>query len=267
MPGDPPSRNEDELLSQIDELKARMDRLMKGGTSTSNSALLTDKPVAKPPTAPPASQPPAAPPPAPNRTRVRDLLGPEETEVIETYPGRKEAVPFPEGDTADTAAVEQPPAEESAAAVEPQPEVEPPVAESPAPTDAPVIHVEEDTKEPRPQVASFDDLGSAIQKELAKDGSVPPAEDKKGPDLASRFGPVEETVAADTDTEEADDEPEVPEVEDAEEVVEEEPEFVPVDRGDRYRPRRSARGKVAAIWAVTAIASGAIATLHFIGVI
>ena len=42
MPGDPASRNDDELLSQIDELKARMDRLMRGGTSTSNSALLTD---------------------------------------------------------------------------------------------------------------------------------------------------------------------------------------------------------------------------------
>ena len=44
MPEDSARNNDDELLSQIDELKARMDRLMQGGTATSNSALLTDPP-------------------------------------------------------------------------------------------------------------------------------------------------------------------------------------------------------------------------------
>ena len=72
MPGDAASRDDDELLSQIDELKARMDRLMSGGSSTSKSALLTDEPEATPP-----------PPPEPDRTRVRDLMDSVDTELIE----------------------------------------------------------------------------------------------------------------------------------------------------------------------------------------
>ena len=82
MSGDPTNRNDDELLSQIDELKARMDRLMSGGTSTSNSALLTDE--VKPESgAPRPGLVDQAVDPAPTRTRVRDLIGPAESEVVE----------------------------------------------------------------------------------------------------------------------------------------------------------------------------------------
>jgi len=247
MPGDSGNRNEDELLSQIDELKARMDRLMSGGSSTSNSALLTDKPEAKPPT-----PPPVAPPPAPNRTRVRDLIDAEETETIEVYSGPDEAVPFL--DKQDS------PVDGSIRAEEPS-------VERPAAKSGSVISVEAEATEERPQVATFDDLGSAIQQELARDDSIPPAELKKGPDLASRFGPVEGSAVE--PKEEAVDEDEVsdrPDVEDETEVVAEQPED-DFEVSPDIVVRNRSLGKVAAIWAVTAVASGAIATLHFAGII
>lgn len=249
MSGDSASKNEEELVSQIDELKARMDRLMSGGSSTSNSALLTEKPEATP--APP---PPVAPPPAPERTRVRDLVETGDTEVIEVYPGPKEVVPFPSKDGSAAAEAETPVDDE-------------PVARSEH-TPGSVISVEEEEKEERPQVASFDDLGSAIQHELARDESIPPAEAKKGPDLASRFGPVDGPSAPAAEGEEPaeDDETESPEVAEEPEATidDEEPE---VEVRPLARDNRSAFGKVAAIWALTAVASGAIAALHFMGVI
>ncbi len=259
MSSDPDSRNEEELLSQIDELKARMDRLMSGGTSTSNSALLTDKPEAKA-----SAEAPVAPPPGPNRTTVRDLIGTEDTEVIETYPGRKEAVPFPDDAKQDEALPPPPPEPES--------------AEPAHPVGGSVIPLEDDSKEVRPRVSSFDDLGDAIQQELAKDTSVPPPEVKKGPDLASRFGPPEESAPQDVDEElpvedevvveeELDDEPEVEVEVEAEVESEVEAEVEAIDEPEGAVAGRGNMGKVAAIWAITAIASGAIAALHFAGII
>lgn len=248
MASDPDSRNDKDLLSQIDELKARMDRLMSGGTSTSNSALLTDKPVAKS-----AAEPPVAPPPGPNRTTVRDLIENEDTEVIESYAGPKEVVSFPEAEA--VSAEESPP---------PPPQPEP--QQRSGPVGGSVIPMEDEAKDVRPRVSSFNDLGSAIQQELAKDASVPPLEAKKGPGLASRFGPTEEPSpppAADEEptsedtpegvTEELDDEPEV------------EPEDI--DEPAELTDGPSNKGKVAAVWLITAVASGAIAVLHFAGVI
>lgn len=262
MSSDPNSRDDDELVSQIDELKARMDRLMSGGTSTSNSALLTDdvKPGAKA-SAEEAPDRPAD--PAPNRTRVRDLIGSEDIEVVEAYRGPRSVVPFPNnGDDDSSTAVTAPPQPEP----DPAPESEPP---RPAPVGGSVVNVEEDHQEPRPQVATFDDLGSAIQDELAKDVSVPKPEVKKGPDLASRFGPAEEPViesdppATDSDL--------VPDVDVADELEEDDAvaDVVSVrEEQDVTKPaRRGSMGMVAAIWIVAAIASGAIATLHFAGVI
>lgn len=252
MSSDPDSKNEEELLSQIDELKARMDRLMSGGTSTSNSALLTDKPEAKAP-----AEPPVAPPPGPNRTTVRDLIDNEDTEIIESYPGPKQVVPFPNGATEEEAVPPTPP--------------EPEQGETARPVGGSVIPMEDDSKEVRPRVSSFDDLGDAIQQELARDTSVPPPEIKKGPDLASRFGPPEEP-ASDVDEElpveedlvveeELDEEPE------AELEAEVEAEVEAVEEPEEYYERRGNMGKVAAVWAITAIASGAIAALHFAGII
>ena len=65
-------------------------------------------------------------------------------------------------------------------------------------------------KEERQKVAKFNDIGSAIQHELARDSSIPPAEAKRGPDLASRFGPVDEPSASAPDVDETvnEDEPE-----------------------------------------------------------
>jgi hypothetical protein len=258
MASDPNSRNDDELLSQIDELKARMDRLMRGGTSTSNSALLTDdvKPGAKPGAEEPADRPAD---PAPDRTRVRDLIGSEDVEVVEAYPGPKSVVPFPDDGRED-------PAVAAAAPQQPEPE---PAPESTPPRAAPiggsVINVDGDHPEPRPQVATFDDLGSAIHDELAKDVSVPPVDVKKGPDLASRFGPAEEPVAkseppAAVIADVAD------EVEEDDDTVEDVP-FVPEEQEVVGPERRGSAGLVAAIWIVAAVASGAIATLHFTGII
>lgn len=250
MPGDATNKNEDELLDQIDDLKARMDRLMSGGSSTSNSALLTDKALAAPP---PVEPPPVAPPPAPDRPRVRDLVDTEDTEVIEVYPGPKEVVPFPDKGK---------PASDEADPVDHQP-----VARS-APAPGSVITVEEDQKEERPQVATFDDLGNAIQQELARDGSIPPAEAKRGPDLASRFGPVDRAADPDSTIAEPaeDEEPDSPEPEDEIDEISEEPE-VELEDPPEVMSGGNVFGKVAVVWIVTAVASGAIATLHFTGII
>lgn len=259
MSGDPFNKNEDELLSQIDELKARMDRLMSGGTSTSNSALLTDAAKAASRKAEPALvEQPAD--PAPNRTRVRDLIGPDDEEVVEPYPETK-AVPFPDEDAAVP-----PVAEEQ---TQPEPESEPPPKTRPersGPVGGSVITVDDDGPESRPQVASFDDLGSAIQEELAKDVSVPPADQKKGPDLASRFGPVGESVAEES----RDEAPEEEEPEDAEPVEEAELETLEDEEEPEVYEEPAGRGRaglVAAIWVLTALASGTIAALHFSGMI
>ena len=246
MPEDAASKNEDELLHQIDELKARMDRLMNGGSSTSNSALLTDKPEAAP--SPP---PPVASPPETSRTRVRDLVETGDSEVIEVYPRPQEVVPFPD--------------KLKGAAVEVSSDDSP--ADRPEPASGSVISVEDEPKEERPQVARFDDIGSAIQHELARDSSIPPVEAKKGPDLASRFGPVDEPAApaAEVVATETEEEPEPDDDPDETEVVGEELVADTEDYADAEG--RSASGKVAAIWAVTAIVSAAIATLHFTGII
>jgi hypothetical protein len=259
MPGDPTSSNDDELLSQIDELKARMDRLMSGGTSTSNSALLTGAAKAVPKKAEPAlvEQPSD---PAPHRTRVRDLIGPDDDEVVQPYTDvEPKGVPFPDEDGPGPVAKEP---------SRPESEPTPPPKTRPdrsAPIGGSVITVDDDYPEPRPQVASFDDLGSAIQEELAKDIPVPEAEHKKGPDLASRFGPADDPVVADEASEEAgvDEEPEEP-------VSAKEVELeVAEDEEDEYEEPvgRGRAGLVAAIWVGTALASGAIAALHFSGII
>lgn len=250
MPSDAASSDENELLNQIDELKARMDRLMSGGSSTSNSALLTEKPEAKPPTPPT--------PPEPDRTRVRDLVETDDTEVIEVYPGPKEVVPFPKKDKGSAGGSETVPAAESD-----------PVA--PNPSSGSVISVEEEQREERPQVATFDDLGSAIQHELARDVSIPPAEARKGPDLASRFGPAdapaaeEKAVLAAEEQDLAEPDEEVEPIVEAE--VADDEDDVDYDDYEDESGDRSAFGKVAAVWALTAVASGAIAVLHFVGII
>jgi hypothetical protein len=225
---------------------------MRGGTSTSNSALLTDAAKAQQTEAAVA---PAAPVAAPDRTRVRDLIAPEDVEVIEVYPGPKEVVPFP--DAHDSVAVEH-------EAQDPVPAADTEPAE---PVGGSVVNVPADKTEPRTPVGSFDQLGNAIQQELARDGSVPPVEAKKGPDLASRFGPVEERAAKGPVS--------VPEVEEPndssteEEVLEDADDEPTVEHDDTlYEPAgRSNAGLIAAIWALTAIASGAVATLHFTGII
>ena len=129
--------------------------------------------------------------------------------------------------------------------------------ERPLPVGGSVVTVDADGPHSRPRVASFDDIGSAIQQELSKDSSVPPAETKKGPDLASRFGPAQEpqqAIEVDEETpEEEAGEPEdgaVAPVDDVEEAEVEAPNPAPV-----YG--RSNRGRVAAIWVATALASGA----------
>ncbi len=255
MPGDVAPGNDDELLSQIDELKARMDRLMKGGTSTSNSALLTDAPKQSAPhTVDP--QPPSTPPPP--RSKVRDLIGSEEKEVLEGFPVHHdpvafpdEDVPFDEGRPADRPAEDRPsspppPGKPKAAAVE-----------------GSLIAVDDVRSEPRPRVSSFDDLGNAIEEELARDSSVPPVSAKQGPDLASRFGPVDEPAIAETASV-PDVDPEPKELSDELE----EPEFVDDEVEEVFTPApRSHAGALVAIWVFTAVTSGTIATLHFTGVI
>ena len=255
MPGDVAPGNDDELLGQIDELKARMDRLMKGGTATSNSALLTDAPSQSAPhTVDP--QPTATPPPP--RTPVRDLIGSEEKEVFEGFPVHRDPVPFPEdespvgeGRPADRPAEDRP--------------MSPPPPGKPKPTavEGSLIAVDDVRSEPRRQVSSFDDLGSAIEEELARDSSVPPPSLKKGPDLASRFGSVEEAAESESvvvpePQPEAEDDAD--EVEDDLEVEEEVQELVSA-------APRSHMGALVAIWVFTAVTSGTIATLHFTGII
>ena len=117
-------------------------------------------------------------------------------------------------------------------------------------------------------MATFDDLGSAIQHELERDGSIPPAEARKGPDLASRFGPVEDTAKptpVDVETAVAD-EPAATPAEAVDEIAEVAEEAI-LGPDELDSEERSSFGKVAAIWAFTAILSGVIATLHFTGII
>ena len=341
MAGDPANGNDENLLNQIDELKARMDRLMRGGTSTSNSALLTDEIDQE------AADEAAETPPAdePQRTRVRDLIGDDDSEVVEAYPGPKEVVPFPVADDdpedspAEPAADEAPGVDESddesAEPAEPEDTPEPEDTAEPKDTAEPEDTVEpsepEDTVEPsepednvepsepepaaaadfemsedaadegepetsggsdadadeqrsdpaggslisvggdgpeqRPQVRSFDDLGSAIHNELARDESVPPPTQKKGPGLASRFGPADEPVAPVTEAGE-DSASEDEHGDEGEDAVADEP-VTPTPAVTAAEPtgRRSRLGLVVAIWVIVAIASGAIATLHFTGLI
>jgi hypothetical protein len=263
MSGDPANTNDDELLNQIDELKARMDQLMRGGSSTSNSALLTEKEKVKAadnPSAEPAPEP--TPPVA--RTRVGDLIETEDTEVVEVYPGPKEVVPFP----ADANPLPPEPKKSVAppAASPPKPESKPPVRPKSNAVEGSLISLDGNPPEGRPLAASFDELGNAIQEELARDASVPPVGTKKGPDLASRFGSGDErsepVVVPALEKELI--EPEVAvEVEQDEEVEVFEDEL---DVEDEEPARRSPVGLVAAIWAITALASGAIATLHLAGI-
>ncbi len=258
MTGDAADRNDDELLSQIDELKARMDRLMRGGTSTSNSALLTDAP--RPASDPVVKSEPAAGPP-PARTTVRDLIGPQDTESVEPLPSPSErGVSFPtEPSAAEKPAVDRPPSSP------------PPSRPKPAAVDGSLIAVDEAKNEPRPRVESFDDIETALEQELAKDVSVPPVTPRKGPDLASRFGPAEESVESDNVA------PEAPVVEEDEDAVAIDDEPVAEDAGDESEEQeeervehvetRSPVGAIVAIWVFTAVTSGAIATLHFTGII
>jgi len=243
MTGDSASSKDEELLSQIDELKARMDRLMQGGTSTSNSSLLTSPPQQAASTV--ETRPPAESPPA--RTRVRDLISPDERESIPDLAAKEEIVAFPEADDSEPAA----PAAATARPMSPPPPSKPPVVRGS------LVPTGEDRQvDPRPRVTSFEDLGSAIEEDLARDSSVPPPTERKGPDLASRFGAAEEPVAVEPA-------PVVetgPAVEDDEGVLDEIVEF--------EEPReRSHVGAVVAIWVFTAVTSGTIATLHFSGII
>lgn len=264
----PTDRSDDELLSQIDELKARMDRLMSGGTSTSNSAVLTDQGRAQ---AAEARRPtPPAPPPA--RTTVKDLVPPEDREVLEAYPKPSRPVPFPDARGEDreadriVAAPQEPPRAESPS--RPEPDQAPP---APA-RGGSVVEVEEQAATGRPQAATFDDLGNVIKEELARDETVPPEEPKRGPGLASRFGgedeyaPPEEVGPPVPDDLQDDDVPAIePTDEDEAELAE--PEDEPTGPRVSHRRERSRTGTIAAIWVGNAVASGAIATLHFTGVI
>jgi len=264
----PTDRSDDELLSQIDELKARMDRLMSGGTSTSNSAVLTDQGRAQ---AAEARRPtPPAPPPA--RTTVRDLVPPEDREILEAYSTPSRPVPFPDTRVEDR----------EAERIVPTPQ-DPPVADvvsPPQPDQAPpaaarggsVVEVEEQAATARPKVATFDDLGNVIKEELARDDTVPPEEPKARPGLASRFGgedeyvPPEEAGPSVPDDLQDDDVLAIePTDEDEAELAESEAE--PIRPRVSHRRERSRTGTIAAIWVGNAVASGAIATLHFTGVI
>ncbi len=263
MVGDPADKNDDELLSQIDELKARMDRLMRGGSSTSNSALLTEAARAKTAETE-ATEPPTATPPS--RSRVGDLIETEDTEVVEVYPRPKEVVPFP----ADANPTPPQPKRSVAppASAPPSPDRKPVSRPRPASTEGSLISIDDAPPGARPQATSFDELGNVIQQELARDISVPPAEAKKGPDLASRFGSAEDRAVVEPAP--------VPEREVKQQPVEEELELVEeyeedveaeYEHEDEAPEGRSPKGLVAAIWVFTAVASGAIATLHFTGIV
>ena len=247
MSGDAEDRKDDDLLSQIDELKARMDRLMSGGTSTSNSALLTDAPRASAPVV--EAKPAPAPPPP--RKRVGDLLGNTGSDSPEGS-AERDAVVFPD---------EAAPAAEKRTSERPddRPGSNPPPSKPPS-VGGSLIAVDENRDEPRPKVESFDELGSAVEQELARDTSVPPASARKGPDLASRFGPVDEPVEAPK------------QVEDTPPVVAEEADTEDYEETDEVEVAHETKGRrgigtVVASWVVTAAASGGLALLHFTGVI
>ncbi len=259
MPGDPASGNDDELISQIDELKARMDRLMQGGSSTSNSALLTDEQRPKTPEPPKTVQPaPVDPPVPPGRSRVGDLIKSEDSEIVEVYSGPEAVVPFPADQIPDHRAVSKP------TPVAPKPHA--PANPKPA-VDGSLISVDGGLPQSRPQATTFDDLGDVMQQELAKDASVPP---KKGPDLASRFGSSEEPRVVEAAPKPVPEKVAEEPVAEEEDLVEEELEYIEELEEDVYDDpepsRRSPTGLVAAIWVVTTLTSGAIATLHFTGV-
>jgi hypothetical protein len=251
MPGDPTSRKDEELLSQIDELKARMDRLMRGGSSTSNSALLTD--AVRPQQHEPAGDGPPNTKPV-NRTRVRDLIGPDEREVVEVHPGPEAVVPFPEDE-------ERVPEAEADEAESPEGEGSEPIEAAGS-----VISVKDAVKEPRSAVTTFDQLSDAVQQELARDITVPPPEiTKKGAGLASRFGPAENDGATPDEDEE-----QVAEIEGETEIIEDyEDAYVEdvtgVEDDEPVAVERSNVGLVAAIWVFVALVSSAIVTLHFTG--
>lgn len=254
MSGDAAKSNDDELLSQIDELKARMDRLMRGGTSTSNSALLTDPPRSAAAAIVEEKAPPAPPPP---RSRVRDLIGHDESPPPPEIQEPRNAVPFPDERAADESRPADKPTED-------RPNSGPPSKPKPA-IDGSLISVDDEREEPRPRVSSFDDLGTAIENELAKDASVPPASERKGPDLASRFG-----AAGEVQVEEAEEVQSEAIEEPADEIeFDPEPEQLeePVVVHEPHESGRRPVGAIVAIWVFTAVASGTIATLHFTGII
>ena len=248
MPGDAADRKDDDLLSQIDELKARMDRLMAGGTSTSNSALLTDAPRASAPVV--EAKPAPAPPPP--RKRVGDLLGSSGSDSLDGSP-KRDAVAFPDepGSAAEQNTTDRP---------DDRPSSNPPPSKPPS-VGGSLIAVDENRDEPRPKVDSFDELGSAVEQELARDSSVPPASTRKGPDLASRFGSADEPVESAKPIE-----PTAPPA-----VADEADQDEYEDSDETYvAPKPAGRrgvGKIIAIWVVTAAASGGIALLHFAGII
>jgi len=248
MSGDAADRKDDDLLSQIDELKARMDRLMSGGTSTSNSALLTDAPRASAPVV--EAKPTPTPPPP--RKRVGDLLGDSGSDSLDEL-AKRDAVVFP--DESSSAAEKRTPDRPDDRPTSNPPPNKPPSA------DGSLITVDESRDDPRPKVESFDDLGSAVEQELARDSSVPPVFTRKGPDLASRFGPSDEPAEQSQDAEDQEDAAPaaVVEPEDIEEIEYREVESAP--KGNRRI------GTVVVIWVFTAAASCGIAVLHFTGVI
>lgn len=252
MSGDATNSNDDELLSQIDELKARMDRLMRGGTSTSNSALLTDSPRGA---GSPVAEGRTAPAPPPPRSRVRDLIGPDDSLPPQQAPEPRTGVPFPEEEASDESRPADKPTDE-------RPSSAPSSKPKPAATGGSLISVDDDREKPRPQVSSFDELGTALESELERDTSVPPAAERKGPDLASRFVAAVETVVEEPETE-------VVEEPDDEVEVDHEPEQLeePVGLDEPPKTGRRPVGAVVSIWVFTGVASGTLAALHFSGII
>ncbi len=265
MPDDASGSNDEELASQIDDLRARMDRLMNGGTSTSNSALVADPPrqTSQTVVARPASVPP------PERTRVRDLIGAVDSEMLEGYAGPEEVVDFPDDDdlsandvSANDVSANDPKQKPVTRPVEDRPSAPPSVTKTrPVALDGSLIAVGKDRDgSHRPRVTSFDDLNSALAEELARDASVPPVEPKRGPGLASRFGSADEPVAVVTKPVR---EPDVTgDVEEPEEAG-----IAEVDEPAMPVAVRSRRGALVAIWGFAAVTSGTIAVLHGAGLI
>lgn len=247
MPGDATSERDDELLSQIDELRARMDRLMKGGSATSNSAVLGDGSPRARQVGPPESARPAVPRSRMGGARVRA----DDTELLESYRHPEGVVPFPN----------------AGASI---PDLSPPrpaaAPSRPGPPDA-------GRDEIRPRANSFDDLQAVIKEELARDDSVPPEEpERPGPELASRFG--------DDVTVLVDDPPASPLEAAVAEVIEDDPPVEEVIQdGDRageaagldepIAPRSfdARKRTLVAVWGTATSASIVIAGLRFLGVI